>query len=761
MRSIDSVRKTAQRIAIGVLIGYLVVVPASAVIMAPQKLLLAFAILAASAGGTFLLYLSGPNTAATRAATGVALISGPAVMLYVFEAHPWQLDMHMAFFAALALSALLCDWRAILAGAAVTAVHHLGFNMLLPSVVFPGGSDFARVVLHAVIVVIESSALIWLAEKLARTLDLADEKVAEAQAQMQRAEKLAEEQIEAERERAEAERERAKAEEQAQRERFEAAQRAERERHEAEQRALKERAALEAKEREMREAEAERKRQEAEKRRREEEAERERRRLEQERALEEQRRREEEERLEREAAAERRRREEEKARRERQEAQERERQLKAEAAERERLARERQLEAEAKAERERAEAEKRLQEERLAAERAAMKEREEVARRQQQEREEAAARQEAERKAMISSLNESIGEVMRAARSGDFSKRVDISFSDDELNELADNLNAFLETIRGGLSETITVLRAIQNSDLTKRVEGEFAGAFKELKDGVNVSAEGLVEVITGIRQLSDRVGVSFDELVQSVDTLSSQTSTQAATLEETSASLDSFAGAIEETAKRANTMEANARDMQKNAEAGGEVMVRATEAIDRVASSSKRVTEIIGVIENIAFQTNLLALNASVEAARAGEAGKGFAVVASEVRNLAQSTAKASQEISGLIDTSHNEIEEGVKLVGEAARGLSTIVEQVISSVGLIDEISQATQSQSMTLREINAAMRDLDRLTQANNSLVESNTAAIDASREEFARLERALSRFNIGAQAAGAAPAKAAAA
>lgn len=746
MRSIESLRRLAQCIAFGVLVGYVILAPITALIVAPEKVLLSLIILGANAAGVGLLFFGGSNAAATRIANGVALIAGPAVFLYIFQGHPWQLDMHMTFFAALALTAVLCDWRAILAGAAATAVHHLGFNMLFPAMVFPGGADFFRVALHAVVVVAETAALIWLAEKLASTLNVADDRADEAREQMHRIQKMTEEQLEAEKKRAELERQHLEAQKEADRKRLEAEKRAERERLQAEQRAMKEKAAQEERERQLREEAAERRLKAKEEQRRIEEAERERRREQEERARKEKEEMEARLREEREAAAQRRREAEDLARREKEEAEARERQLREEAAERERQAKEREREREMKAAEERAEAEARLQEERLEAERKAMTEREEAAERQRREREEAAARTEAERRAMIRELSESIGEVMRAARDGDFSKTVDASFSDEELNELAENLNAFIGTVSDGLHETNVVLKAMRNSDLTKRIEGEYKGAFADLKEGVNFSADGLADVVTSIKRTSSAVGESLGDLSHSVESLSSQTSTQAATLEETSAALDSFAQSVEQTAKRAGELRQNSLDMQSGAETGGEVMSRATDAIDRVAASSKKVHEIIGVIESIAFQTNLLALNASVEAARAGDAGKGFAVVADEVRNLAQSTATASKEIRGLIDVSSDEIHQGVELVGEAAKGLAAIVEQVMGSAALIDEISGASEGQTMTLREINQAMRDLDRLTQNNNRLVEGNTDAIDRTRGQFTELVGQVDRFRI---------------
>ena len=174
--------------------------------------------------------------------------------------------------------------------------------------------------------------------------------------------------------------------------------------------------------------------------------------------------------------------------------------------------------------------------------------------------------------------------------------------------------------------------------------------------------------------------------------------------------------------------------------------MAEANEAMDRVAKSSKKVTEITSVIESIAFQTNLLALNASVEAARAGDAGKGFAVVAAEVRNLAQSTANASKEIGDLLGQSNDEIRTGVELVSKASEDLAAIVEEVAQNVELIDEVSQATSGQNLTLREINTAMSDLDRLTQGNNTLVDRNTHAISAAKNEFDHLDGVVAAFKL---------------
>lgn len=747
--TLEDLRRRSRVLVIAVLAAYAVVVPAAAVFVAPERIVPSFGILLLVATSVALLARGRRHTLSVCSALGTGLVAGPAVALYVFEGHPWQLDMHMGFYAALAATALICDWRAVLVGAAVTAVHHLSINFVLPSLIFPGGTNTARVLLHAVIVVLQTGALVWLTRALAQSIMLADHKVAEAEDQFKELERLTAEQDQARQEKAEAERRERQAAE---------------ERREAEEQARQEREAAKERERQLKEEAATREVEERE-REREREAEAIRLRAEEEsRLLREKAEAEEKGRQEREAAAEQRRAEEERARQEEEqrrleklEAQERERKLLEEAAELERKAEQERRDAEAQAARLKAEEEQRRLQERAEAEEQARREREAAAERERQQREEAAEREreqreeaqrrlEQQRRAMIQKLGSSIGEVVLAAQEGDFSKTVVADFDDPELNELADNLNSLVATVKGGLEETILVLQAMKSSDLTKRVEGNFSGAFSELRDGVNHSADGLSSVLHSLRDTSRTVGSSMTDLLKGVSELSTQTATQASTLEQTSAALQSFTEAVEQTSKQTSEMRTIARGTQNKAQEGGTVMQEATEAIDRVATSSKKVTEITSVIESIAFQTNLLALNASVEAARAGEAGKGFAVVASEVRSLAQSTANASKEIGALIAQSGNEIENGVELVSRAASVLGSIVEEVATNVELIDSIGQSTESQNLTIREINLAMTDLDKLTQGNHTLVDRNSHAILATKEQFDQLDGVVATFRL---------------
>ncbi len=390
------------------------------------------------------------------------------------------------------------------------------------------------------------------------------------------------------------------------------------------------------------------------------------------------------------------------------------------------------------------EADERARKEKEASEKRAREEKEATDERTRREKEEADARMEAERRRMMGELRDSIGEVVLAAKRGDFSKRVNAKFADAELNELASDLNDLVRTVRDGLAETIDVLTALKNSDLTKRVAGDYQGAFGQLKDGVNFSADGLAEVVSQLQSSSRDVRDGLSNILRSMRDLSDQTSNQAATLEETTASLQQFQQTVDENAARAAEMLENTQNTERYAVDGGNVMTEATEAMGRISDTSRKITEITTLIDSIAFQTNLLALNASVEAARAGESGKGFSVVAAEVRTLAQSTANASREIGALIRTADTEIGSGVELVSKASERLEKIVQSVSTNVGLMGGVSESTRTQGDTLREINHAMRQLDDITQRNSALVDQNSTSVDRANDQFTSLDRLVAGF-----------------
>ena len=358
----------------------------------------------------------------------------------------------------------------------------------------------------------------------------------------------------------------------------------------------------------------------------------------------------------------------------------------------------------------------------------------------------ASERRRQERADMMQQLQRSFGEVVDAAVHGDFSQRVPAEFPDAELNSLAHSVNNLVETVDRGLAETGAVLSALANTDLDRRVTGDYEGAFGQLRDDTNEVCDTLSEIVRGLRTTSGQLKTATGELLSGANDLSERTTKQSATIEETSAAMEQLASTVHDNARRADAASAKARAVSETATDGGAVMNRATEAMERIIASSSKISNIIGLIDDIAFQTNLLALNASVEAARAGEAGKGFAVVAVEVRRLAQSAAKASSEVKGLVEQSGTEVRTGSKLVVEAAQKLVAMLEAARESSTLIDGIAIASKEQAAAIHEVSAAVRQLDEMTQHNAALVEETNAAIEQTEAQANELDRIVDVFAL---------------
>ncbi|KRA44782.1 hypothetical protein ASD80_06490 [Devosia sp. Root635] len=350
------------------------------------------------------------------------------------------------------------------------------------------------------------------------------------------------------------------------------------------------------------------------------------------------------------------------------------------------------------------------------------------------------------RQVMMSELQNAFGQVVDAAVAGDFSGQVTTEFPDRELNGLAGSVNALVSSFNRGVVEIGSVLGALANTDLTRRMEGDYDGAFATLKSDVNAVADKLTEVVGQLRETSGTLKTATGEILSGANDLSERTTRQAATIEETSATMEQLASTVLQNAERAGQASTVAGTVSDAAEDGGKVMGQATEAMERITQSSGKISNIIGLIDDIAFQTNLLALNASVEAARAGDAGKGFAVVAVEVRRLAQSAANASADIKALIEQSANEVRHGSGLVHDAAVRLETMLAAARSSNELMNGIARDSREQASAIEEVGVAVRQMDEMTQHNAALVEEINAAIEQTEAQAVELDRIVDVFNL---------------
>ncbi|PPU08046.1 methyl-accepting chemotaxis protein [Xanthomonas arboricola] len=350
----------------------------------------------------------------------------------------------------------------------------------------------------------------------------------------------------------------------------------------------------------------------------------------------------------------------------------------------------------------------------------------------------------------LGAMNTEIKRLALCAASGDFSARGDTERFQYDFRVMVESLNNLMATADGNLQSLSGLLHSIAAGDLTARMSGQYQGVFAQMRDDANATAEQLAGIVGRIQTAADAIGLASGEIASGNQDLSQRTEQQAASLEETAASMEELTSTVKQNAEHASQANQLAIGAAAVASQGGDVVAQVVTTMSDIQSSSKKIAEIISVIDGIAFQTNILALNAAVEAARAGEQGRGFAVVASEVRTLAQRSASAAKEIKQLIDDSVDKVTQGATLVDQAGTTMAEIVASVQRVTNIMGEISSASQEQYSGIEQVNQTVTQMDETTQQNAALVEEATAAARAMEEQAQQLTEAVAVFKVAEHA-----------
>jgi len=343
-------------------------------------------------------------------------------------------------------------------------------------------------------------------------------------------------------------------------------------------------------------------------------------------------------------------------------------------------------------------------------------------------------------------LEQEIGSLIQAATAGDFSRWLPLEGKKYFLLVLANATNSLCDNLGKAVDDLVKMLNALAEGDLTRRITAEYQGSFAVLKDNANKTAERIGTTMAEITASAREVTNASKESSTSTTDLSQLTEEQAASLEQTSASMEEISATVKKNAENALAANQSARDTPQVADRGGQVVAEAVNAMAKIEESSRKIADIIGMIDEIARQTNLLALNAAVEAARAGDAGRGFAVVASEVRSLAQRSSQAAKDIKDLITNSSGQVQQGAQLVDKAGASLDQIVESIKKVAEIVADIATASTEQSSGIEQINKALTQMDEVTQQNSALVEENAATATTLEQQAQAMDERVAFFRI---------------
>jgi methyl-accepting chemotaxis protein len=385
----------------------------------------------------------------------------------------------------------------------------------------------------------------------------------------------------------------------------------------------------------------------------------------------------------------------------------------------------------------------------------------EKARRDATEKAEQDRRAEAERQAALATMADefqvAVGDIVRAAAAGDFSRRVALEGKSGLVLNVGTLINGLCDNVAKALNDLVQMLSALAEGDLSERIVSDYQGDFATLKNNANATADQIGQTIADIKQAAEEVTSASAEISGSTTDLSQRTEEQAASLEETSASMEEIAATVKKNAENAQHANASTTKARGIADRSGKVVANAVAAMAQIETSSAKIADIIGVIDEIARQTNLLALNAAVEAARAGDAGRGFAVVAAEVRTLAQRSSQAAKDIKALITNSNGQVAQGVDLVNKTGVALDEIVAAIEDVAALVADIAGASMEQANGIDQVNKALTQMDEVTQRNAALVEENAATAKTLEQQARAMDERVSYFRLAnSQVANAAPA-----
>ncbi|QMU58102.1 MAG: hypothetical protein GKR98_07775 [Boseongicola sp.] len=372
------------------------------------------------------------------------------------------------------------------------------------------------------------------------------------------------------------------------------------------------------------------------------------------------------------------------------------------------------------------------------------KAREEQTKRDQVTEEAQRAAMEKERSAIIQDLSQGLGTVLDAAARGDFSKRIDKEFGNEELDKIAAAVNELVANVSVSIGETARVLARLAEGDLCERMNGQFEGIFNDLENGLTDTTITLGNLVTEIRTQCEEIGASSSHMRDQAGELAKRAEHQSSALEETSGAMAEMSASVQTSAEAARQSAGIAQAATQRVDEAGAVVSSAISAMTDIQTASDKINEIVTVMDGIAFQTNLLALNASVEAARAGSAGKGFAVVATEVRALAQRSGEASKDIKSLIDESATQVVRGVELVEKTGDTLTDVVTRVRDMAETMDSLTASAQEQATSVSRVSDTVSQMDGITQKNAKLAEDSRMEARQLAEKMEVMRAQVNRF-----------------